>query len=201
MGALLAALVAIAFLVGREAGRQPGIEDSAEPPVPLTGDVAPAAAAVRPRPTLPAPSPPSSPPAAVGDSRQREQIESCFRTVDRLGASGAAGDPEKMATAIVGEEASGNWSTFDDVADTQRTNLAQLQQMNVPPDARAYHDQTTRLMEAGIDMMTKVKRGMERGDAMALTALSTEAQAMQVDAEAAERLGAELRAKYGILAR
>ncbi len=139
MGALVVALVAIAFLVGREAGRQPGIEDSAEPPVPLTGDV--------------------------------------------------------------GEETSGNWSTFDEVADTQRTNLAQLRQMNVPPDARVYHDQTIRLMEAGIDMMTKVKRGMERGDAMALTALSTEAQAMQVDTEAAERLGAELRAQYGILAR
>ena len=70
--------------------------------------------------------------------------------------------------------------------------------MNVPPQARDYHDTTIRLMRTGVELMEKVRRGMQNGDTMALTALSTDAQAMQMEAAQAERLAAEFKARYGL---
>ena len=227
IGTIVVALVAIAFLVGRETGRTTDVAPAAaggdpmpeeaaatiEPrrstfpryapppatPPAATTDIAPA---TPPTPAYRQPPPQASPaPAApaTGDSSQQEAIARYFLDVDALGSgAGTAADPEQMATAIVNDGAAGNWSSFDEIARNQRSNLMRLQRMTVPPEARAHHERTVSLMQASIDLMAKVKRGMEAGDAMALTALSSEAQAMQREAEAAERLGAALRSKYGI---
>ena len=87
-----------------------------------------------------------------------------------MSGGGGMSDPEQMATAIVTEGASGNWSSFDEIARTQQTNLSRMRQMSVPPQARDYHETTLRLMQAGV----------------------------QLEAEQADRLAADLKTRYGL---
>ncbi len=228
VGALMISLTTIGFLVGRGigAGGDP-VPDATLVIEPASGEPASARYAPFPAPpaaTAPAPPagagatttspravpapprrpvrpPPTAAPSeapASADAATRDALRGYFLAIDTMGGGGGMSDPEQMATAIVTEGASGNWSSFDEIARTQQTNLSRMRQMSVPPQARDYHETTLRLMQAGVQLMEKVRRGMQDGDARALTALSTDAQAMQLEAEQADRLAADLKTRYGL---
>ena len=228
VGALMISLVTIGFLVGRGTGGavdpapdatlgiEPASAEAESPryapfPAPRAAAApAPATAAgattTPPRATPAAPRRPVRPPPtaapseapASADAATRDALSRYFLAIDTMGGGGGMSDPEQMATAIVTEGAGGNWSSFDEIARTQQTNLSRMRQMSVPPQARDYHETTLRLMQAGVELMEKVRRGMQSADAMALTALSTDAQAMQREAEQADRLAADLKTRYGL---
>ena len=228
VGALMISLVTIGFLVGRGTGAavdpapdatlgiEPASAEAESPryapfpapraaaaPAPPTAAGAtttpPRATPAAPRrPVRPPPTAAASEAPASADAATRDALSRYFLAIDTMGGGGGMSDPEQMATAIVTEGASGNWSSFDEIARTQQTNLSRMRQMSVPPQARDYHETTLRLMQAGVQLMEKVRRGMQSADAMALTALSTDAQAMQLEAEQADRLAADLKTRYGL---
>ena len=227
VGGLVVAIVAIAFLLGRESARSteapsasvalPEEATSSEsvagapsrsslpPPLALTpgtaapsGTAGPAPAERRARARVSSPPPNASPEPAV-DTRTRDSIASYFDTVDALGDGGVGmGDPNDFAMMILGESASGNFSTFDQMLSDQRDSLRQLRGMNPPGELRTHHRQTIELTQRGIRLLEQVKGGLESGDMTGLMTLSVTAQDMQSDAEAAERLATDIKRKYGL---
>ena len=217
---LVAALVAIAFLLGRESGRSADVarvsaevETASEaPPAPSAGPAGttPRVAPPPPTPAAPAmsPSASTSTPAPRGaapvprpapDTRTRDAVARYFEQVDELGGDGMSmGNPDDFAMMIVSESASGNFSAFDQMLSDQRANLRRLQRMSVPRELREYHAQTIELTQSGIRLLENVRRGLESGDMTRLMALSSSAQTMQADAEKAERLATELKRKYDL---
>jgi len=217
-GMLLATLLAVAFLHGREAGRAesaaPDLLAEASP-----GPVEPAPArrtAPRPRPAPaprpprddpePAPpSPPMTPPppaptapaAAAVDPRERAAVARYFEEFDEIAGSNAgAGNPETMAMALLSQATGGDWSQFDELGDTQQSMLRRLRRLRVPPVCREYHQTMVTLLAAGAALLDDVRQGVQSGNLGALSTLTTTAQRLQADAEAATRLAAAIQQRY-----
>jgi hypothetical protein len=73
------------------------------------------------------------------------------------------GNPNDFAMMIIGESASGNFGTFDEILRDQRDSLRQL---------RAHHRQTIELAQSGI-RLHEVRTGLEHLSAFSrLTALA-----------------------------
>ena len=226
-GMLLATLLAVAFLLGREAGRTQTAAPvllAEAPPAPL--EPAPAGhAAARPRPrpeprsrvdprvepdrsppSPPTPRPPPAPapepvaPAVPGvDPRERAAVARYFEEVDEIAGSNAgAGDPETMAMALLSQATGGDWSQFNELGGTQRSMLRRLRGLRVPPVCREYHQKMATLLEAGADLLDNVKQGVQSGNLGALSTLSTTAQWLQADAEEAQRLAATIQQRYAL---
>ena len=162
---LLVTLLAVAFLIGRESGRaETAAPDLTVTTLPAPVEPAPARrVAPRPRPTpaprppaddsAPAPpvpptSPPPPTPAALpvapaepaADPRERAAVARYFEEFDTIAGSDAGtGNPEAMAMALLNQATGGDWSQFDELANTQRLMLRQLRGLLVPPVCREYH--------------------------------------------------------------
>ncbi len=54
------------------------------------------------------------------------------------------------------------------------------------------------LLDAGAALLGKVRQGVQSGNLGALSTLTTTAQRLQTDADAASRLAAAIRQRYGI---
>ena len=220
---LVGALLTVAFLLGRQSGRaenaapEPEVVAVAQPapgepaPVPrpaarpsprrdppprIASEPAPPAPAASPPPSTPAPQP-VAPAAPTVDPRERETVARYFDEVDEIaGGSAGVGDPETLAMAMLSQATGGDWSQFDELASTQRTMLRRLRGMRVPTPCREYHQKMTGMLEAGADLLDEVKQGVQSGNLGALGTLSTTAQRLQRDAEAARQLAAAIQQRY-----
>ena len=213
-GMLLATLLAVAFLLGREAGRaETAASDllAEAPPAPVEPPPA-RRAAPRPRPapsprpprddpepapssgptTPPPPTPapgPAAPAEPVADLRERVAVARYFEEFDEIAGSNAgAGNPDAMAMALLSQATGGDWSRFDELGETQRVMLRQLRVLRVPPVCREYHQKMMTLLEASAALLDDVRQGVQAGNLGALSTLTTTAQRLQTDAEAARRL-------------
>ena len=223
-GLLVATLLAVAFLIGRDVGRAetaaatdllaeaPPV--SVEPP-PSRRTVArprprpeasarvepdPAPASPRPTRAAPAPTPALAPPAEPAvDPRERAAVARYFEEVAEIsGSTAGVGDPETMATALLSQATGGDWSQFDELGDTQRSMARRLGRLRVPPVCWEYHQKMVTLLGAGATLLDTVKQGIESGSLGALGTLTTTAQRLQVDAEEARRLAAAIQQRFGI---
>ena len=220
---LVAALLAVAFLLGRVAGRS---EDAVPAPVaeappaqlePASNPPTAARPGARPEPSTPAeptpartrpavtspppaPAPEPAPPAEpVIDPVERAAVARYFEEVDSIaGADAGAGDPETLAMALLSQATGGDWSPFDELGDTQRSMRRRLRGVQVPPACLAYHQKMVTLLEAGADLLDDVKQGVQSGNLGALDTLSTTAQRLQVDAAAARRLATAIQQRYDL---
>ena len=186
-------LLAVAFLLGREAGRaQTAAADLLAEAPPAQVEPAPARrTAPQPRPLPPRPprddpepAPPSGPttpppptpaPGAAApaepaaDPRERSAVARYFEQFDEIAESNAgAGNPETMAMALLSQATGGDWSRFDELGDTQRVMLRRLRGLRVPPVCRDYHRQMVTLLDAGASLSWP-----RSGRACSLGALST----------------------------
>ena len=140
-GTLLATLLAVAFLLGREAGRT----ETAAPD--LLAEASPA-------PVEPAPAEPAV------DPRERAAVARYFEEFDEIAGSNAgAGNSETMAMALLSQATGGDWSRFDELGDTQRVMLRRLRGLRVPPVCREYHQKMITLLEAGAALLDDVRQG------------------------------------------
>ena len=223
-GLLLATLLAVAFLLGREAGR----EETAAPdqladasPAPIAPEQARRAAPPpRPEPsprpqrddaeqarpsrststTPPPPAPvPVTPAEPAIDLRERAAVARYFEEVDAIaGNNVGTGDPETMAMALVSQATGGDWSQFDELGDSQRAALRRLRGLRVPSVCRDYHQQMVTLLDAGASLLDEVRQGVQSGSLGALSTLARTSQRLQADAETASRLADDLRQRYGL---
>ena len=63
---------------------------------------------------------------------------------------------------------------------------------------REYHQKMITLLDAGAALLDRVRQGVQSGNLGAQSSLTTTAQRLQTDAEAASRLAAAIRQRYGI---
>ena len=219
-GLLLATLLVVAFLLGREAGRA----ETAAPDQLAEASLAPVEpaparrAAPRPRPEPPprprrndpeppppsrSATPPPPTPAPVApvtptiDPRERAAVARYFEEFDEIaGSNVGAGDAETMAMALLSQATGGDWSQFDELGDSQRAALQRLRGLQVPPVCRDYHQQMITLLEAGAALLDEVRQGVQSGNLGALSTLTRTSQRLQADAEAARRLADGIRQRY-----
>ena len=221
---LLATLLAVAFLLGREAGRtetaapellaqasrapvepMPARRAAARPhPVPAPRRLRdhPQPASPSPPTTRPPPAPapePAAPAAPAVDPRERAAVVRYFEEFDEIaGGNAVAGDPETMAMALLNQATGGDWSRFDELGDTQRSMLRRLRRLRVPPVCREYHQKMLTLLAAGATLLDAVRQGVQSGNLGALSTLTTTAQRLQTDAEEARRLAAAIQQRYDL---
>ena len=222
-GLLVATLLAVAFLIGRDAGRaetaaadllaeappasvEPapsrptGARPRTRPEPPARVEPDPASASPRPTRAPPEPTPALAPPAEPAvDPRERAAVARYFEEVAEIsGSTAGVGDPETMAMALLSQATGGDWSQFDELGDTQRSMARRLGRLRVPPVCREYHQKMVALLGAGATLLDTVKQGIESGSLGALGTLTTTAQRLQVDAEEARRLAAAVQQRFGI---
>ena len=225
-GLLLAALLAVASLLGREAGRAETappdqLADAAQAPVepartgraaprprtapaprPRRDDPEPArpSPSTTPRPPVPVPAPaPVAPAEPTIDPRERAAVARYFEEVEAIAGNNAGtGDPETMAMALLSQATGGDWSQFDALGDGQRAAVRRLRALRVPPACRDYHQQMITLLDAGATLLDEVRRGVQSGGLGALSTLTRTSQRLQTDAEATSRLADDLRRRYGL---
>ena len=63
---------------------------------------------------------------------------------------------------------------------------------------RDYHQKMIALLDEGAALLGQVRQGVQSGNLGALSTLTTTAQRLQTDADAASRLAATIRQRYGI---
>lgn len=216
--ALTGALLVVAYLLGREAGRGAGVAVPASGAPPAR--TAPSSGAPLPPAALPpftavssstapggrVPPAPAGPPAEIlappgnPDPRdpQRPAVQAYFQALDRIAPGQLAGEPQALAQEMVAGLGRGDASGFDRMvaqAEEARGRLAALQP---PAPCAAFHQESLALLDENLTLLKGVKRALESRDTeSSLGPLLARAQAVQARSEALERADKALRARYG----
>jgi hypothetical protein len=195
--ALGSALLAVVFLLGREAGRKGVPSSQAAPsPIPAAGVGAPSSAAI--------PGPGGGPAAGLENGPapsepERAAVRAYFAALDDLAPGQLAGDPESLARELVAGLARGDTSGFEQLigqAEVGRRKLAGLQ----PPQPCAAHHRTSLAdMDESLAVMRTMKKALEGAESeSSLSALGLRANALRVRAEALQREEQLLRQRFGL---
>lgn len=226
-GALGAALLTIAFLVGRLTAAPPTItattpvpgtppapasaalEDGSRTPTaalpPLPNDVEtalPAATADAPASNLDIPPPPTvvasaSSPSSSTISPEAAQVAAYFKQVDELQDMGV-GDPQAFAASMLKSVSSGDFSAFDDLLGKARAQRQRLQSMTPPRACGEYHRQALTLSADSVTMLERLKAALMKGDSMALMSIATEGRALETQANQLKTLGETVKRQAGL---
>lgn len=225
-GALGAALLAIAFLIGRLTAPQPALATTAPaaalPPVPAppvsalnfqepTATTSPTAAAgsdaalpsaeqVTPPSPLDIPPPPTitaSTSSSSTTSPEAAQIAAYFRQVDGLQDMGV-GDPQAFAASMLKSVSSGDFSAFDDLLGKARAQRQRLQSMTPPRACGEYHRQALTLSADSVTMLERLKAALMKGDSMALMSIATEGRTLETQANQLKTLGETVKRQAGL---
>lgn len=210
--ALVLALMAVAFLLGRQSARPapPGLATVASPSSPAAGPVPqdpPAGVAS----VVPAPwseatpgAPPGSPAPAGGTLAVEPDDESgavaaYFGQIDRLeAASRSWSDPQQLALQIVQQGARGDQRGLDDLLATARQARESLRAVAVPPACRAHHAESLALMDAALDLLARLGPALSAQDFIALQGLASAAQELETRTKRLQALEADLRQRHGL---
>lgn len=219
---LVAALVTLAFFVGRETARS-----GAAAPVetPAAGLPPPDSAPAESSPARPARAEEHAPssiaePAATTSARpvppaagtaelpastsarvhlDRDAVARYFEAFHAIQTAGsAAGDREAFATALLSQGAQGDWSELDRIGHDQRSMLDRLQRLSVPASCREYHARALDLMRTSIALLDGVKAAVRSGNAGGLAQLSAQAQRLQAEATEVQALADAVRRQVGL---
>lgn len=225
-GALGAALLTIAFLIGRLTAPPaaitltapaPGIpptpaataptEASQEPtsvaslPVTPGGDASiPANEVAAPPSRLDIPPPPTigrSAPSSSTTSPETSQIAAYFRQVDGMQDMGV-GDPQAFAASLLKSVSSGDFSTFDDLLGKARAQRQRLQTLAPPKACDEHHRQALTLSGDSVIMLERLKAALMKGDSMALMTIATEGRALETQANQLKNLGETIKRQAGL---
>jgi hypothetical protein len=222
---LMASVVAVAFLVGRESVRTspqaPPTQPAAQAAVP-PGQVAPApnAAGASPWPSDSperslATSPTMAPPAPQGPSfnsspppfaqpapttdKLRDEVARYFREVETIQSQAkTSGDPETFARTLLEQGMKGDASGFDGLVAANRKVLDALGAVEVPEPCREHHRLTLRLLEQSIAMLGNVKGQLQGGNEASLAALPAQGQELERGAKEADALAADIKRRFGL---
>lgn len=225
IGGLVAALVGLAFLIGRETAK-PAAPDVTASTSSMPSSDAPSSAVTPQRDerpggrsgsapeappvetSTPAPPgggtsvapPPTTPLSSATANPEREAVARYFRDVEAIetGGGGPGGDPQQMALAILTQGTQGDWTSFDKMSRDQRALLDRLQQVSVPAPCQPYHNRSVALMRDSIGMLESVKTGIQSGNVSALTTLTARAQKLQSEALDVQSLGESIKRHYAI---
>ena len=224
-GALGAALLTIAFLIGRLTAPPAAMTSSAPAPwippvapasplpasagattdaaVPVTPGVEallPTGVAAPPASRLDIPPPPtvgvSAPPGSTG-STEASRIAAYFRLVDGMEDMGV-GDPQAFAASLLQSVSSGDFSAFDDLLGKARAQRQRLQSLTPPKSCGEHHRLALALSTDSVTMLERLKAALMKGDSMALMTIATEGRALETQAGQLKNLGETIKRQAGL---
>jgi len=215
-----AALLALAFVLGREAGSgsvpapltrveraAPRPQEDALPPPP------PAAAAIaeraEPRPTSwPAPAAPieAQPAAIAGGSGNnpsadpaRGAVAAYFDAVDHIQPGAMSGDAEAMANEMGAALANGDMSGLDKLVRQTEAAREKLAAVVPPPSCADFHRDSLASVDDALAVVRSLKAAMESPDPAAqLASVAARANALKTRADALQKEEQDLRQRYGL---
>jgi hypothetical protein len=216
---LAAALLMIAFLLGRESSpprasapmvAAPPVPPSA--PAPPSGLVAPVVPRDEPRsdnglstgapPVLSTLAPvtalaPGAPPASIAG---RAEVAAYFQAVDAIeeDVKKATGDPEALAQLILKHAADGDMKNFDDLLAAQRALLNRLRTVAAPPSCAEHLQKSVAAVEDGIRLLQQTRDAVASRDMSNLTQLGAVGQDVERRAREVDALGTALKKQYGL---
>jgi hypothetical protein len=225
-GALVAALLAIAFLLGRISAKPEVVTVAGPVQVvgsPQTAAAAaietqppgsvPAATAANATPFAPAelasvalppresgPLPAPAPTASMGRSTppaDQPQIAAYFNQVDRIEDAGA-GDPQAFATSMVQSMSSGDFSGFDDLLAKARAQRQRLQAISPPRACVEHHRLALTLSGDSVAMLERLKAALVKGDSTALLAIASEGKTLETQANQLKTMGETIKRQAGL---
>lgn len=213
-GALGLSLLALAYLLGREAART----DPSAPPVPprsaapVAGTGA-AMAAPSGSPGIPDAGAPGSspapaleslvPPGPAGPAEARDHqagaVQAYFAALDRIAPGQLAGDPQALAQEMLAGLAKGDASGFDRLLGQAEEARRKVAALAPPAPCAAFHAESLAVLDENLALLRAIRRALEGAEGEgALGALVSRAQAAQARAEVLERADKALRARYGL---
>jgi hypothetical protein len=221
-GALVLALVVIAFLLGRESQRGPApptVSSVAAPILehPRAAPPAPPPPAAAPNVAPPAPAPaPAAPPAAptpaaaaVDDpsgaappptrgaspeQTERAALRAYLAVVDSIQV-GPAGDPQAFAQELANAAMGGDTSRLDALVRELGDAESKVAAVSPPGAAAAHHGALLAQLRQSRAVLSDLSRGLARKDPSILGRVAGQAQSMQAAATALEREDKQLRAR------
>jgi hypothetical protein len=227
VGACVAGLVAIAFLLGRVTAPPPR---SAATGTVEAGRSAPAASSEATPGDVPAPAGSSGavrdvPPSAKALESERKgvpdghsaaggelapappasgnpdgaAVAAYFARMDAVAAQvKAAQDPEALARTILDQTLSGNMSGFDELIATQRALQARMAEVLPPSSCREHHQRSLRLIARAIALLQRTRDAVAGKEPSALASMATEGKAIEEEAKATDALANDLRRAVGL---
>ncbi len=220
-GALLAALLAVAFLLGRLSHSTPPVTTAASPavswPPPAGTGTAPAAlppGVVGAAPEAPAPAGASGTmpeewralgtgPAATGGApaaaSEREAVAAYFAQVERLESSFRNwSDPQQLAMQLVQQGAQGDRRGLDELLATARQARQAMAEVSPPGPCREHYTESLALMDAAVDLLGRLGPALAGQDFNALQAVAGAGQDLEARTKRLQALDADLRQRYGL---
>ena len=162
--------------------------------VPPTPDSKPANHPVASKPATTAAVAPHIQPVAPPSKGPSSDVSAYFNQLDALNLTlGAGSDSTQFATDLLQQSLNGDQHGFDELLAATRNNLNAVQAIHPPEVCKEHHRLVTRQLNQSIAMLSKVKSAMVAMDTGALTALSSQGQGMQKEAEMIQKLEKKLR--------
>jgi len=218
-GGLLLALLLIAFLVGRESARP-------ETGAPKTGVAAQSQVAAgmddqraageaarseidqgqlaperEPEPvddTLASPQE-AAPTAAARQDPQRAVVAAYFTQIEGYEQQAKYwSDPKELAMSVLSQGAQGDTSGVATLLTAQRTALAHVESMSVPPLCREHHERTVAVLRRAVKLLETIQGTLGSGNIDGLLALSGDATRLESDTRAVDALAAKIKAEVGL---
>lgn len=226
VGIAAAALLALAFALGRESGSgsvaAPSTRIERVAPRPQGEPLrvpSPAAASItdrldtRPIFGLAPPAPDAAPPAGAGQLSMpvegdrsgaasdplRAAVAAYFDAVEHIQAGAASGDPNGIAQEMAAALANGDTSGLDKMIRETEAAKARLAAIPPPAPCAAHHRESVGSLDDALEVLRSLKAAMESSEPVAqLASITTRATALRSRAEALQKEELALRERYGL---
>ena len=218
--ALGLALMAIAFLLGRESQRgtpaalaptagPAGVVPGAAAPAPAEGDPPPEqtvpesgpGSAAAPFSAVPeAATPATAGPASAPDDAVRARVARYFADVEAMqqASKGWSGEPQAAAQQMLREAVSGNTEGFRSMGDATRKLAEQLRALPAPEPCVPHQQKTLEVLDLAGRVLDKMRSGLESGDMGALGAMANDGQELERRTREVDALAASIKKRYGL---
>jgi hypothetical protein len=134
---------------------------------------------------------------AAVDPNVRAAVTRYFGELDAIEAVAKTwSDPEQLAMEIVQQTATGDSHGLDALVATQRQARERLRAVAVPDVCREHHAQVEALMDDAIGMLNRVKQATASGDLDALQAIATTAHELEAKTKRLDALALSLKQRY-----
>ena len=216
--ALMASLLALAFLLGRASAPGGPPATTGGPARTSSGQVAPAAT---PATEVPGAAPPShqvpwampaatpagaadapvqlpAAPAAQEDAGAVAPVAAYFARLERIQGAAGGGPSQEVAQRILGALLQGDDSAFTALIDQTERAEREVQGIVPPPECATYHQALLASLAAGRAVLAELRAALAAEDANRVLALAGQAASLQEQAAALEAEERELRSRFGL---
>jgi len=207
VAACAAALLALAFMLGRASG---GARSS------LPAPAAPGPAAASPPPAEPQAAPPEEPasapepmppaaaaplaprpaPPAKAADPVRAGVASYFQAIERIQPGQMGGDPETMAKGVLEALVKGDSSGIDGMIRQSEAARASLGALSPPAPCAAYHHESLAALDDSLGILRSLRTGLQAGSLPA--DFATQAELLRTRTEKLQKEEKGLRERYGL---